>query len=335
MLGEPQWNKTAKSFHWIVALLIAVVATLGWTANLVAISPGKLQLFVWHKSVGLTVLAFMVLRLIWRFLSLTPAELEKLGKTNTRLAQLGHWALYIIAIAMPLSGWVMNSAANYPFQWFGMFSVPMLIGADGTIQAKASITHLVLFRVLTTLIVGHAGMAFKHQLSGLSILQRMLPGNWTALSTIAALLIAGISWVVLAWNNSYDYSQRSGSAVLNSGTTVEIATTAIGSNAPWSMVAQESSLGFIASYAGVEFEGVFTSFDPTIVFNPENPNAGYFDVAVDMTQATTNSSDRDSMLPGEDWFSVDMYPSAHYVANQFQAHKPARIKLLEHWKLKR
>jgi cytochrome b561 len=43
MYGESQWNKTAKGFHWIVALLIAVAATLGWTADLAAISTATIN----------------------------------------------------------------------------------------------------------------------------------------------------------------------------------------------------------------------------------------------------------------------------------------------------
>ena len=62
----PGWSGIAKLLHWTIALLIAAQFVLGWTAESWRLSPTKLDLFVWHKSTGMLVLALVVVRLIWR-----------------------------------------------------------------------------------------------------------------------------------------------------------------------------------------------------------------------------------------------------------------------------
>ncbi len=170
MTTSSSWNPVAKSFHWIRALLIFVAATLGWVSHEASLSPGKLQLYIWHKSVGLTVLGIMILRLVWRLTQQSPPDVEGLSQQNHKLANYGHFAVYVFAILMPLSGWILNSAANYPFKWFGWFEVPMLVGPSESIQASASTVHLVFFWVLAILVVGHIAMAFKHHLAGIPLL---------------------------------------------------------------------------------------------------------------------------------------------------------------------
>ena len=104
-MSSSTWNAGARSFHWLIAVLIFVAAALGWLAESAVLSPGKLQLFIWHKSFGITVLALAVLRLAWRLLHRPPEEIEELSATEQRLAGLGH-AARVIAVQARFAGWL-------------------------------------------------------------------------------------------------------------------------------------------------------------------------------------------------------------------------------------
>ncbi|HVQ62653.1 MAG TPA: cytochrome b/b6 domain-containing protein, partial [Burkholderiales bacterium] len=66
------WGATAKLFHWVMAALIFAQIALGLAAVSWRISPTKLNLFVWHKSIGMLILALLVLRLLWRLSRRAP-----------------------------------------------------------------------------------------------------------------------------------------------------------------------------------------------------------------------------------------------------------------------
>ena len=56
------WGVPAKFFHWVMAALILAQITLGVMAATWRVSPAKLELFFWHKSTGMLILALVALR---------------------------------------------------------------------------------------------------------------------------------------------------------------------------------------------------------------------------------------------------------------------------------
>lgn len=329
-MAAENWNTGAKTFHWLVALCIVVAAALGLLAESVSMSPGKLQLFIWHKSFGLTVLALMLLRVSWRLLSTAPAELEQLTPDQRRLAGYGHTALYMLAVLMPLSGWLLNSAANFPFRWFGLVTVPMLIAPNESVQDVASLAHYLLFLLLTLLVLGHILMAFKHQDSGVELMQRMLPGHAGPITMIGGVILAGTCWVVLAWISSYAPAAptvRQASAPAEASLVTNASVAVSDENTVWAFRSAGSRLGFTGSYDGVDFEGRFQTFTPRIQFDPTSLESSAFDVMIDVASVTTDSVDRDEMLPTEDWFNVALFPQARYRADRFQATEEGFVAL--------
>jgi len=271
------------------------------------LSPGKLQLYIWHKSVGLTVLGMMILRLVWRLTQQSPTAVGGLSAKNHKLANYGHFAVYVFAILMPLSGWILNSAANYPFKWFGLFEVPMLVGASESLQASASRVHLVFFWILAILVAGHVGMAFKHHLAGIPLLQRMLPGRVGALPTLALLWFATAALFGLAYTNSYELTKRPSIAEPEGSSETTVASSAAAATktdlAPaWKMLADDSSLTFTGTYDEIEFPGGFSKFSPELYFDPQDLSKSFFDVSIDVTSVATDSYDRDEEMPTKMWF---------------------------------
>ena len=80
-----------------------------------------------------------------------------------------------------------------------------------------------------------------------------------------------------------------------------------------------SSLVFASKYDGEIFTGTFPGFQTRVSFDPANPAAGKLDVTIPLAGAKSGNSDRDSTLPGQDFFNVAQYAQARYSANGFRA----------------
>jgi len=89
--------------------------------------------------------------------------------------------------------------------------------------------------------------------------------------------------------------------------------------ATWTIDTANSHLGFTGSENGSAFTGSFGKFSGTIVFDPADPSAGHADVTIATASATTGDQQKDGALPDSDWFAVDKYPQAHFVATGFKA----------------
>lgn len=80
----------------------------------------------------------------------------------------------------------------------------------------------------------------------------------------------------------------------------------------WSVIHEESRLGFTATQTGSEFSGRFEDFDADMTFHAEDPAASIFDVTVDVTSVNTGSTDRDSALADKPWFWFEEFPRARF-----------------------
>lgn len=87
----------------------------------------------------------------------------------------------------------------------------------------------------------------------------------------------------------------------------------------WSSDAATSTLKFVATQAGGEFEGRFKRFNPTITFAPDDLAHARFAVEIDATSAETGEADRDNTLKGKDFFAVSQWPAAHFETQSFRA----------------
>ena len=96
-----KWGVLAKTFHWLIALLIIMAMVLGFMAEEWPMSPEKLSLFVWHKTIGISILILMILRLIWKLVNPKPRHLEGISKSNATLADIGHYFLYFLLLFLP------------------------------------------------------------------------------------------------------------------------------------------------------------------------------------------------------------------------------------------
>jgi cytochrome b561 len=171
-----RWGWLAQLFHWITALAVIGMATVGWYMVNLPSSPDKIRIYALHKSMGLTVLALTLLRLLWRSRDRRPLE-PPMPPWQAWAARAVHVLLYALLLAIPLSGWLFNSASNFPLRWFDLFSVPSLTGgAAPDVKVFARAVHWYLFWVLLLAFIAHAGAALKHHfIDHDSVLWSMLP----------------------------------------------------------------------------------------------------------------------------------------------------------------
>lgn len=170
------WGSVSKFFHWLIALLVVIMLIVG-VVMLYLPKEIKPPIYNLHKSVGLTVLILMVLRLIWRLSNPIPKLPETTPSWQVFAARWSHRWLYFIIILMPIVGWIMATAAGHPpnFWWIVKINFPF-IPLSKPIASFFSKAHLILAYVIAVSLLIHTLGAMKHWLINRDhVLQRMLP----------------------------------------------------------------------------------------------------------------------------------------------------------------
>ena len=181
-----RYTRTAIVLHWLIALLVAINIALIWSVSLLpddAVRP----VIDTHKSTGITVLGLVILRLLWRRANRPPPLPAAYPVWEKRLAHAAHISLYVLILALPLSGWMHDSAwkaaAQFPMKLFYLVPWPRIgLIANLDPQTKEAFhdvsghVHVWLSYALYAMFFLHIAGALKHQwLDKDAELQRMLP----------------------------------------------------------------------------------------------------------------------------------------------------------------
>jgi cytochrome b561 len=170
------WGVVSKTLHWLVVALIINQWWLMQRADSLPLGAAKLQAIGLHKSLGMTILVLAILRLVWRLANPVPSLEGQTKSWERRLAWLSHVLLYALLFALPLSGWLMSSARNFPVSWFNQFQFPDLVAADPELYRTMQDLHHLLFSALVVMALLHVAGALKHHfIDRNEVLRRMLP----------------------------------------------------------------------------------------------------------------------------------------------------------------
>ena len=171
------WGFVSQLLHWLLAVMIFAQIALALTFIQLRRGPEFFALINAHKSLGLTILVVVVIRLIWRWSNPVPDLPATLKPYERFLARFTHDALYALLIAMPLTGWFGSAALGYPIRWFNLFLVPNPIGKDVPLGHALYLTHSILALALGVILVLHIAAAIRHHfILKDDTLRRMLPG---------------------------------------------------------------------------------------------------------------------------------------------------------------
>lgn len=170
------YTKTAKILHWLMAILLFGLLALGFYMHDLPLSPDKLKLYSWHKWAGVTAFLLVAFRLFWRITHRPPALPDSMPKIMQFAAHAGHLMLYLLMIAIPLSGWLMSSAKGFQTVYFGVLPIPDLLDKNKEVGDLLALVHKSLNLLFVAVLAGHIGAALKHHfIDKDGILTRMLP----------------------------------------------------------------------------------------------------------------------------------------------------------------
>ena len=168
------YDATARTLHWLTVLLIAMQFVIGWTMPDIHKGTQPVGLIAWHLGVGSTLLAVMVVRVMWRLTHKpTPDDLPPVLSIVSRVT---HFLLYAALLVVPLLGWINASSRGWTVRLLGVVPYPSLSTPGSTFGHAMGDVHGILAWVLFALIGLHVGAALFHRLVLKDhVLQRMLP----------------------------------------------------------------------------------------------------------------------------------------------------------------
>jgi len=118
-------------------------------------------------------------RLLWRLANPTPLLPPGMAAWERAAARLSHLLLYALMIALPVTGWIVNSASNVPFRIFWLIPLPAIVAPHEPTADLAAGVHGGLAALLALVLVAHIAAALRHHfVKRNTVLARMLPGTW-------------------------------------------------------------------------------------------------------------------------------------------------------------
>ncbi|AFT72508.1 Nickel-dependent hydrogenases b-type cytochrome subunit superfamily [Alloalcanivorax dieselolei B5] len=160
---DQRYGVVTVGLHWLVALVVFALFGLGlYMVELGYYHPWYRSAPHWHRSIGLLLLATVLVRLIWRVLSPPPKAPEQHHAWERIGAGLAHWALYLLLLVAMISGYLISTADGAPIQVFNWFSVPSLTGRRSGLEDLAGAVHYWATWAVIVLAALHALAALKH-----------------------------------------------------------------------------------------------------------------------------------------------------------------------------
>lgn len=170
------YTRTAIGLHWLVAFGLIGAFALGIYMHELPLSPQKLKLYSWHKWAGVSLFLVILVRLAWRLGHPPPAAPAGMPDWQRKAAEATHLLLYLLMVAVPLSGWLMSSAKGFQTVWFGVLPLPDLLEKNEELGNALQSAHKFLNLTMAGLVIAHLGAALKHHVIDRDdVLARMLP----------------------------------------------------------------------------------------------------------------------------------------------------------------
>jgi cytochrome b561 len=176
MTSTTSYTRTAIALHWLIALLVLGLFPLGIYMSDLPFSPSRLKLYSYHKWMGVTVFLLALARLLWRLKHPAPPAPALLPAWQRIAATATHHLLYLLLLAVPLSGWLMSSAKGFQTVYLGIIPLPDLLTKDKALGDALQLLHQMLAFTLGALVITHLTAALKHYFVDRDeVLGRMIP----------------------------------------------------------------------------------------------------------------------------------------------------------------
>lgn len=176
-----RYTRTAIFLHWLIAVFLLLNSAVGVAAANFVSDSTRRELLNLHKPLGIMLLALIVIRVAWRVLNRPPILPATVGEWEQRASKWSHRTLYLVMLVLPLSGWMLTSAAPKPHSiMIGDWAFPFLPMARSWAMADSAHTvHVVTASALAVFVILHILAVVHHSRRGASVLPRMLFGSLT------------------------------------------------------------------------------------------------------------------------------------------------------------
>lgn len=314
---KESYGLVSKIFHWPMAFIILGLILVGLYMGGLPNSPYKFEIYALHKSFGLLVLWLVGLRILWRLFNKQPEANASHKSWERLLAKLAHFLLYIAMIGMPLSGWLMSSAGEYPVPFFGL-QMPDLVGKNPDLGAFMHEVHEVLGSVLIGTIFLHALGALKHHfIDKDSTLVLMMAKPMKHIGPYILIAILGLFGLGILALSIFGEEEGHETITEEISSKLEKPSYFSEDNA-WKIVKEQSSINFRASVYNKEFTGTFSDFGGKIIFNPDDLKNSHADITINIKTLSSGDAERDSQMFGPEWFDIASFPTAHFRTTAFE-----------------
>ena len=163
MSAAPEtFGRVRLGIHWTMAALLLLQIPLAWYMIDLPEGAARDDNFNLHRAIGIVILALAVFRLVWALLTRRPRLPADMSIFEKALAKVSQFILYFIVILMPVSGWLMSSAAGVSVDVFGLITLPPLAGPDEALMEGMEQVHIVQSYLLLTVLGLHVIGALKH-----------------------------------------------------------------------------------------------------------------------------------------------------------------------------
>jgi cytochrome b561 len=167
---------TSKLLHWLVAVCVLTTAPVAIAMTRVGKGPTQDTLYFFHKSLGVLILVLMILRLINRLAVGALAADPDIEPWQKAVSSVVHTSLYVLLLAMPIVGYIANSAYGAATPFFGLFELPSIVGKNEALATQLFAIHRWVGFLVIALVLLHVGAALYHQfIRQDTVLKRMLP----------------------------------------------------------------------------------------------------------------------------------------------------------------
>lgn len=158
-LSMEKWSISSRIFHWISAVLLLVT----WTMIFLYSNSDNSFYIGLHKAFGVSLLFWMIARVINRAITKAPPPVP-MPRWQMLLAQLSHFALYALLIAMPIAGLLMSVYGGRPVDIFGLFQIPVFVTPDRSAARFYNDLHTdIIWPMIIAFTLIHISAALYHQ----------------------------------------------------------------------------------------------------------------------------------------------------------------------------
>ena len=316
------FGMVTKTIHWLTVLLVFLLFVLGVLMTKM-LGNGSWEVeeiffaFSLHKTLGMTVLALAVVRVLWRLTQLHPHPFASHQKLEITAAKTVHWLLYALIFLMPITGWLHHSATVGLSPIWGPFPQKLwFVPQVEDLEKFLGWTHYATAWLMGAIIAIHIAGALKHAIIDRDdTLRRMLPGKPSRHNTQKELtsyvpmgLASGVlvSLLVVIFLFRPDHAPE---AQLREAVTSD-------RYGDWAVNYENSVLEIEVVQNGTSTTGVFSDWSAEIFYDPASPETAEVSVNISIPSLTLGSVTSQAL--SSDFLNASTFPDAVFHVEGFK-----------------